>query len=489
VKLLELAASAQIDYSGPDVAVRGLAYDSRRVEPGFLFVAVPGTRVDGREFVAEAVDRGAVAIVSQASPAALIEQVALVQVTDARSALARLANEFYGRPSEKLKLIGVTGTNGKTTTAYMLESIFRRAGLKTGLIGTIEYRVNGMRLKAERTTPESLDLQSLLAEMVDGGVEVAVMEVSSHALELKRIDGCLFTARVFINLSRDHLDFHGDLEVYFQAKARLFSDKSFGDGLRLVNIDDDYGRRLASLSDEIVTFGSAPADYRPSEIDLTAAGTSFTLSGPMGDLRLSSRLLGAFNLTNLTAAAAAALELGVDGADVAAGLLGMDHVPGRFEAVAGGQDFQVLIDYAHTPDGLEKVLATARKLAGDHRLITVFGCGGDRDKGKRPLMGAIAARLSDVAIVTSDNPRSEAPSAIIDDILRGVPGESSAEVNVVVDRAEAIRTAVAGASTGDIVVIAGKGHEDYQILNDRVIEFDDRSVAEEALKERLSGTH
>lgn len=454
-----------------------------------MFVAIPGTRVDGREFIAQAVERGAVAIMAQESTAGLDEWVARVQVEDARSALARLANEFFGRPSEKIKLIGVTGTNGKTTTAYLLESIFRQAGLKTGLIGTIEYRVNGTRVNAERTTPESLDLQRLLAEMVDKGVDVAVVEVSSHALDLKRIDGCAFAGRIFMNLSRDHLDFHEDLEAYFQAKARLFTDRSFGDGLKLVNSDDSFGGRLATLLDEVVTFGSAPADYRPSNIDLSATGTSFTLSGPSGDLEIRSRLLGAFNLTNLTAAAAAALELGVDGRDVAAGLLGVDHVPGRFEAVACGQDFQVLIDYAHTPDGLEKVLATARNLAGGHRLITVFGCGGDRDKGKRPQMGAIAAGLSDMVIVTSDNPRSEAAQAIIDDILRGIPDRSTAKSNVVVERERAIRTALARAKTGDVVVIAGKGHEDYQILGDTVLPFDDRLVAEKALKELLSGTN
>ena len=489
MKLSELLTSAHIDYRGHDVDVRGLAYDSRQVEPGFLFAAIPGTRVDGREFIAEAVERGAVAIMEQGTTTGRDQPIARVGVDDVRSALARLANEFYGRPSEKLKLIGVTGTNGKTTTAYLLESIFRQAGLATGLIGTIEYRVNGTRVSAERTTPESLDLQRLLAEMVDNGVDTAVIEVSSHALDLKRIDGCVFAGRIFMNLSRDHLDFHGDLESYFQAKARLFTDKSFGDGLKLVNGDDSFGARLATLVDDVVTFGSAPADYRPADIDLSATGTSFTLVGPAGDLEIKSPLLGAFNLTNLTAAASAALELGIDGGDVAAGLLGIDHVPGRFEAVVCGQDFQVLIDYAHTPDGLEKVLATARNLAGGHRLITVFGCGGDRDKGKRPRMGAIAAGLSDIVIVTSDNPRSEAAREIIDDILKGIPEQSPTAVDVIIERERAIHSALSAAKTGDVVVIAGKGHEAYQILNDKVLPFDDRLVAEKALKELLSGTN
>lgn len=489
VKLSQLVAHAHIDYSGHDVDVRGLAYDSRQVEPGFLFVAIPGSRVDGREFIGEAVGRGAVAVVEEASATPTDQPIARVRVDDARSALARLANEFYGHPSEKLKLIGVTGTNGKTTTAYLLESILRRASMATGLIGTIEYRVNGTRVSAERTTPESLDLQRLLAEMVDKGIDGAVMEVSSHALDLKRIDGCVFAGRVFMNLSRDHLDYHGDMEAYFQAKARLFTDSSFGDGTKLVNGDDDFGRRLATLSEDIVTFGAAPAEYRPVDIDLSPAGTSFTLAGLGGDLEIRSPLLGAFNLTNLTAAAAAALELGIDGADVAAALLGMDRVSGRFEAVVCGQDFQVLIDYAHTPDGLEKVLDTARNLAGGNRVITVFGCGGDRDKGKRPRMGAIAAGLSDIVIVTSDNPRSEAPQAIIDDILEGFPQSSVAAPSVVVDRERAILAALSAAATGDVVIIAGKGHEDYQILNDKVIPFDDRLVAEKALRELLSDTN
>lgn len=490
MKLSELISSIGIDYNGHDADVRGLAYDSRFVESGFLFTAVPGERFDGHDFIGEAVERGAVAIIAQEKQADIDERIAQIIVDDARAALAGLANKFYGYPSERLKLVGVTGTNGKTTTAYMLESIFRQAGFKTGLIGTIEYRINGVGCDADRTTPESLDLQRLLAEMVDKGVEVAFIEVSSHSLFLKRIDGCRFCGRIFLNLSRDHLDFHGDLEAYFQAKAGLFAD-SFGSGLRLVNNEDPYGRRIAAdLGKKATTFGISAADYRAVDVDLSVSGTSFTLAGPAGkEVRIASRLLGAFNLANLTASAAAAIEMGVDKVDVAAGLLALDHVPGRFEAVAGGQDFQVLIDYAHTPDGLEKVLTAARNLAGAHRLIAVFGCGGDRDRGKRPQMGAIAATLSDLAIVTSDNPRSEEPQAIIDEILRGFDDNQNNIPKVELDRAKAIHIAISEAEAGDVVVIAGKGHEDYQILGNEVVPFDDRLVAKEALEEILSGTN
>ncbi len=489
MKLSQLISSTGTIQSGADIDVLGLAYDSRRVKPGYLFVAVPGLKTDGHLYIKDAVAAGAVAVVAEKPAGDIGTNVAGIITRDSRRALARMASEFYGRPSERLKLIGITGTNGKTTTAYLLEAIFRRAGQKTGLIGTVEYRIDGARMPAERTTPESLDLQRTLASMVEAGVDTAVIEVSSHALHLKRIDDCAFAARIFMNLSQDHLDFHTDLEAYFQAKSKLFAT-DFGEGLRLANVDDEYGRRLAAdYGEKMVTFGVRSGQYRAEDVRLTAEETSFTLVGPAGNLPVRSRLLGAFNVMNLTAAAAAALELGIGADDVAAGLLKMDQVPGRFETVACGQDFKVLIDYAHTPDGLEKVLSAARQLAGSRRLITVFGCGGDRDKGKRPKMGAIAAGLSDIAIVTSDNPRSEPPESIIDDILAGVPENAPASTSVIAERGQAIKAALREAQAGDVVIIAGKGHEDYQILNDRVIHFDDRSAAEEALKEILSGTN
>ena len=484
MKLSELIASLKIaPYGGTDIEIRGLAYDSRQVKPGYLFFAIPGAKFDGHDFINEAVSRGATAVVVEnprgSSAASAVELV----VADSRGALAGAAAKFYGYPSKKFKLIGITGTNGKTTTAYLLESIFQAAGLKTGLIGTIEYRIAGERFVAERTTPESLDLQRIFASMVDKGVETAIMEASSHALKLRRVDGSSFAARVFTNLSRDHLDFHTDMEDYFAAKARFFTDEAFGGGPSVINIDDPYGRRLADTASEpVITFGMGSGDYYPIDIDLSVKETAFSLVGPAGSLAIRSRLIGAFNLINLIAAAAVASRLGVDGAAISAGLLSVGHVPGRFEKVACGQDFQVLVDYAHTPDGLEKVINAARALAGANRLLTVFGCGGDRDKGKRPKMGAIAAALSDIAFVTSDNPRSESPESIIDDILAGISKEAPAEVIVTVDRAEAINQAVGRARSGDVVLIAGKGHETYQILADRVIPFDDRRVAREALK-------
>lgn len=487
MKLTELIASLNIaPYSGADVDIRGLAYDSRQVKPGYLFFAIPGANFDGHDFIGEAMSRGAAAVIVERPQGSPVAPAAELVVADARAALAAAAVRFYGYPSKKFKLIGITGTNGKTTTAYLLESIFRAAGLKTGLIGTIEYRIDGERFVAERTTPESLDLQRIFASMVDKGVEIAIIEVSSHALKLRRVDGSSFAARVFTNLSRDHLDFHTDMEDYFDAKARFFTDEAFGDGPSAVNIDDAYGRRLAdAVSGPMVTFGLGSGDYYPVDIDISVKETAFSLVGPTGRLAIRSRLIGAFNLINLIAAAAVASRLGVDGTAISDGLLSVGHVPGRFETVACGQDFQVLVDYAHTPDGLEKVIGAARSLAGANRLIVVFGCGGDRDKGKRPKMGAIAAAQSDIVFVTSDNPRGESPGSIIDDILEGISKDASAEVIVTIDRIEAIDQAIGRARPGDVVLIAGKGHETYQILADRVIPFDDRRVARERLRELI----
>ncbi len=476
---------------GRDISVDDLAYDSRQVKPGSVFFAVPGTQADGHQFIDQAVENGAIAVVVEKRRGDLGSQIIQLKVEDSRLALAQASDKFFGSPSRKIKLTGVTGTNGKTTTAYLLESIFRSAGFKTGLIGTIDYQINGTRYKAERTTPESLDLQRLLAQMVESGVEMVVLEVSSHALQLGRIEGCRFAGRVFTNLSRDHLDFHRDFEEYFQSKARLFSDTAFGPGLKLVNIDDAYGRRLAEMAESggVITLGLETGDYQVGDIDCSVTQTSFTLKGPKGKMLLKSRLIGAFNVLNLALSTAIAFEMGVAKKDIEDGVWDVASVPGRFESVSCGQDFHVLVDYAHTPDGLEKVLSAAKLLAGQRRLITVFGCGGDRDRGKRPKMGEIGARLSDLAIVTSDNPRGEAPQAIIEEVLAGIPKEAVAKAKVVVERAEAIRQALVEAAPGDVVVIAGKGHEDYQILSDKVISFDDRLIAAEMLREIMSGAN
>ncbi len=482
MKLTKLTSQLEVGaWVGDDPDVRALAYDSRNVRPGAVFVAIPGIVVDGHDFIDQAIALGAVAVVVEKERPEL--SVPQVVVGDARRALAAMAGRFYDYPSRHLKLLGVTGTNGKTTTAYLLESIFRHAGRRTGLIGSIEYRIDGECYEAERTTPESLDLQQILAAMVNAGVEVAVMEVSSHALTLGRVDGCCFAGRVFTNLSQDHLDYHADLEDYFTAKTRLFVDPDFGSGAVIVNSDDGYGRRLLTHAGGR-SYGKDPrADYNISRVVYGGNLMRYELKGPRGVLEVACPLLGDFNVSNSAAAAALALELDVDVVDVVAGIAALRKVPGRFESVNCDQDFHVLVDYAHTPDGLEKVLMAARELAAGHRLIAVFGCGGDRDKGKRPLMGRIGATLSDVAIVTSDNPRSEPPRAIIDDILGGIGGADRTHTKVKVEREDAIVYAIREARSGDVVVIAGKGHEHYQLVKDQVIPFDDRLVAERILRE------
>lgn len=482
MKFTDLTASLIIKKrGGGDPQVQALAYDSRNVRPGSLFVAIPGAVVDGHSFLDQAVRLGAEAAVVEKYRTEL--RIAQIEVDDTRRALAILANKFFDRPSRKLKLIGVTGTNGKTTTAFILESIFHQAGLATGLIGSIEYRINRERFEAKHTTPESLDLQQILAKMVTEGVDVAVVEVSSHALDLHRVDGCRFAARIFTNLSQDHLDYHADMEAYFAAKARLFVDPAFDPALTIINSDDEFGRRLREMT-EGRTFGREGADYRISNVRWDSSGTSYLLEGLGQTLAITCPLLGDFNVSNSAAAAVTALELGVEAETVIAGIAKTPVVPGRFELVDCAQDFRVLVDYAHTPDGLKKVLAAAKKLAGAKRVITVFGCGGDRDRGKRPQMGKIAANFSDLAIVTSDNPRSEGPQSIIEDILGGIDQGDLGKTKVLVEREAAIRAAVSEAEPGDVVVIAGKGHEDYQLIEDKVLPFDDRRVAEKALRER-----
>lgn len=491
MKIAELASAMDIKKPVDDINIKDIVYDSRQTRPGSLFVAIPGTQVDGHKFIDQALDRGAVAAVVERARPDLAGELAQLEVPNARKALAQASDTFFGQPSRKLRLVGVTGTNGKTTIAYLMESIFKHAGLKTGLIGTIEYKIDNKRYHTERTTPESLDLQRILAQMVSDGVQIAIMEVSSHALHLARVDQCRFAGRVFTNLSRDHLDFHSNIEDYFLSKARLFTDPAFGSGLRMINIDDAFGRRLVDMcdKDDTVTFGGSDGDYKLAQVKSSAVETSFMLNSSAASLAVKSRMVGDFNIVNLALAGASAFELGASEKSVSAGIWDVAGVPGRFEKIACGQNFQVFVDYAHTPDGLEKVLSTAKNLTGTKRLITVFGCGGDRDRGKRPEMGIIAGRLSDIAIVTSDNPRSEEPEEIIRDIIRGIPEEAAAELNVEVEREKAIKLAINTARKDDVVVIAGKGHEDYQILGDKVISFDDSVVARVALEEMLSGTN
>lgn len=462
------------------VELRDLAYDVRAVEEGSLFFCIPGMRADGHDFAAEAVQRGAVALVVE-RPLEL--DVPQLVVASARAAMAEAADVYFGEPTRELQLAGVTGTNGKTTTCFLVYEILAAAGRRPGLVGTVESRVGGKPRKLARTTPEAIDLQRLFREMLDAGDRSCVIEASSHAIELHRLDRARFAALAFTNLSQDHLDFHGTMEDYFAAKRRLFI--SGDETPAAINLDDAFGRRLATdlraLGQEnVFTFGRAPdADLRPDEIELGAEGTRIRL----GELELCSPLRGAFNAENLLTATALARLLDVDDASIAAGIAALKGVPGRFEVVDRGQPFTVVVDYAHTPDALSRVLAAARELARG-KLICVFGCGGDRDREKRPLMGEIAAALSDVAIVTSDNPRSEEPQAIVGEILEGLEGET---VEVELDRRVAIGQALAQAGEGDVVVIAGKGHEQGQEIGGRVLPFDDRVVAAELLEELGAG--
>jgi UDP-N-acetylmuramoyl-L-alanyl-D-glutamate--2,6-diaminopimelate ligase len=473
---------------GPrDLAVSGISYDSRLVEPGQAFFCVKGLVTDGHLYVHDAIERGAGVLFVERDPEEEVpDGVALVRVPDTRLALARCAAKFYGEPSTDLKLVGITGTNGKTTTTFLVENIFKKAGYVTGLIGTVENHIGDIVEPVTRTTPESLDLQRLLRRMADSGIEVVAVEVSSHALELHRVSGCKFDVVVFTNLTQDHLDFHLSLEEYFGAKKRLFEGQEFGPGrVALVNIDDEFGRRLleeTSLTSR--SFGlDNRADFTAGGVSVSAEGNRFELSFAGETLKLSTLLQGRFNVYNCLAAAAVASELGVDGKGIAAGLETLVGVPGRFENIDCGQNFTTLVDYAHTPDGILSLLEACREVS-EGRVIIVVGCGGDRDRSKRPLMGRVATELSDLCVLTSDNPRGEDPRAIIEMILEGVRDKFPPErYMVVADRHEAIKRAISEARPGDLVVVAGKGHESGQIFADRVVPFDDRQVVRECLRE------
>jgi UDP-N-acetylmuramoyl-L-alanyl-D-glutamate--2,6-diaminopimelate ligase len=456
------------------VEISDLAYDTRAVGPGALFFCVPGERHDGHAFARDAVERGAAALVVER---VLELDVSQLVVPDARHAMAQAAVVFFDDPTRTLEIAGVTGTNGKTTTTFLLHSILAAAGRRPGLLGTIESLIGGERRPAIRTTPEAIDLQRAFREMLDAGDRSCALEATSHGSELGRLDGVRFSALAFTNLSQDHLDFHGTFERYFDAKRRLFVEGERPPAA--VNVGDDYGRRLAeelrALGHEpLLTFGIAgDADIRPEQLQLDGNGARLRAGG----IELRTKLRGRFNVENVLAGVAVSRLLGVENDAIAAGVEALEGVPGRFEAVEAGQPFAVVVDYSHKPDALENVLRTARELARS-RVICVFGCGGDRDRGKRPLMGRIASELADVGIVTSDNPRSEDPDAIIAEVVAGA--EASLEVEA--DRAVAIGRALALAQEGDVVVIAGKGHEQGQEFAGRVVPFDDREVAREALR-------
>jgi len=477
--------------AGGSVEVSALAYDNRCVGPGTLFFCVPGFSADGHDFAADAVGRGAVALVVERPLGLGVPEVVVPSV---RAAMGPAAARFHGDPTAELDVVGITGTNGKTTTAFLVRALLEAAGRRCGLLGTVTSVVGGVERPVQRTTAEAIDLQRDFRAMREGGDAACAMEVSSHALALGRADAIRFAAAIFTNLTQDHLDFHATMEDYFQAKRRLFlptGDEQWEPPrTAVVNVDDPYGRRLA---DELAAAGRPAltfaieheADYRAVAVEGGFAGSSFTAQTPEGPLALRTPLPGRFNVANVLGAVAAVRALGVPPETIAAALPQAGRVPGRFEPVEEGQPFAVLVDYAHTPDSLENVLRAARELTAG-RLHCVFGCGGDRDRGKRPLMGAIAARLADRTVVTSDNPRSEDPGAIVEEILAGIPAAKlrpAGDVTAEVDRRAAIAAALAAAAPGDVVVIAGKGHEQGQELaGGEKVPFDDVAVAREALR-------
>ena len=497
--LLREVPAAPDGHGAADVDVTSVTYDSRQTRPGSVFVALRGAHADGASFVRDAVSRGAIAVISE-SPAPSDARVAWIQVADARLALAAVSAALYGHPSEELTLVGITGTNGKTTTSYLLASIFEAAGVRCGRVGTVGYRIGAREIEAARTTPEAPELQKMLREMVSQGCGACVMEVSSHALALRRADRLHFAAAIFTNLTRDHLDFHRNMEEYFAAKRRLFALLPEG-GVAVTNLDDRRGADIAAAARRVVTYAiDTPADVRPGPLGLSLDGLSFEARTPRGTLRLRSPLVGRPNAYNILAAVSAAMALDVPFSAIEEGIQRLTDVPGRFQVVSDpADDVRVVVDYAHTDDALKNLLETARPLAAG-RLITVFGCGGDRDRTKRSLMGAVAARLSDLVVVTSDNPRSEDPDQIIDEIKRGIvmpadrtPPKGQAAPRstphlAIGDRRAAIERAVRDARPGDLVLIAGKGHEKYQVIGDKVLPFDDVEVARAALSRRRAGS-
>ncbi|HEY7533371.1 MAG TPA: UDP-N-acetylmuramoyl-L-alanyl-D-glutamate--2,6-diaminopimelate ligase [Nitrospiraceae bacterium] len=467
--------------------VTDIADDSRAAKRGSVFVAVKGERVDGHDFVSKAIQAGAEAVIAQRSTDT--GSVPFVRVADSRKALGLLGSRFHGDPSARLTLVGVTGTNGKTTTTYLCKALLEGMGRKVGLIGTVAYQIGSETIPASHTTPGALELQELLGKMMQGKLNAAVMEVSSHALALDRTVGCEFDAAVFTNLTQDHLDFHTDMEDYFQAKVRLFTGLAEGrksSKKAIVNLDDPYGIRIRALC-PVQVWGFAlsnRAELRAEQVRLSPNGTTFMAITPAGSFPIESSLVGEHNVYNLLGAIGVALHAGATPTQVQLAVSGVTNVPGRFERVSVGQDFTVVVDYAHTEDALVRLLAAAQAVK-TQRIITVFGCGGDRDRGKRPKMGRAAVERSDVVVLTSDNPRTEDPMKILREVEVGVREallrHPQVAYRMIPDRREAIEVAITEAKSGDIVLIAGKGHEDYQIIGVKKFHFDDREVAREAI--------
>ncbi len=475
--------------------IASINYDSRRVKPGDLFVAMRGHALDGHDFVDDAVSRGAAAVLSELAPNELTRKLrcnnrqmpVLLQVENSREALSQLSVVFYGHPCGNMNLIGITGTNGKTTTSYILESILKAAGRNPGVIGTINRRVAHLRLKSNVTTPESLDLMEILREMADQSATDVILEVSSHALDQGRVAGCDFRVALFTNISRDHLDYHPSVDAYFEAKSRLFTgslqrDTTAGAAAAVINTDDAWGKRLVKMaSAPVVTYGlKEPCDVTAHDIRVSRNGLRARLiTRTNGEINIQSPLIGDFDIYNIMAAASAAMALGLDSEAIASGIEDMEKVPGRMELVKNDRSLAIVVDYAHTPDALEKALHAAKRITKG-RILTVFGCGGDRDTGKRFEMGRIAGANSHKIFITSDNPRSEEPGAIAKEIERGVIASGQHNYVVELERNRAIKMAVEAAGSDDLILIAGKGHEDYQIIGKTVRAFDDRLVAARA---------
>lgn len=469
-----------------DLEIRQVACDSRKVEPRALFFALHGAKADGNSFIRDAVARGAIAIASESvAPSAMPASVVWVRVREERRALAVAAANFFGHPAEALKLVGVTGTNGKTTTTSLVDAMIKASGAKTGLFGTIAYHTPRGDYPAPNTTPESVDLQGFLAEIHDAGGRYAVLEASSHALAMDRLWGCHFAAAVFTNLTREHMDYHKNFENYFEAKQRLFEGTGAGTpDVAVINVDDEYGKRLAGISKNVVTYGlESTPQITTKKFHLTFDGLEFTAQTPNGKVQVTSKLVGRINVYNILAAIGAAQAISLPNEAIEAGIRNLASVSGRFQCVDLGQPFQVIVDYAHTDDALENLIRTARELNSKGRVITLFGCGGEKDRTKRPVMGEVSGRLSDLTILSSDNPRSEDALKIISDIVVGLQ-KTSGKYLIEPDREKAIALALDEARAGDTLLLAGKGHENYQILADKTLEFEDREVASRLLQER-----